>query len=173
MQCDILLEDNQMNWNEVTTIEVEGSVIVAKDAMLMLSEEGSLPEWPGINCDPGEYIFEINVPSPFFADRARIRKAGSNPGRGAQIGSVEIDHAFLGFIDYEKFLGVVIKSHEEYGDWTAMELDDELALNFSGEIAFKDAKLLYVKSGDGDGTYPCVELLENGTQVGIECIFKP
>ncbi len=162
-----------MNWNEVTTIEVEGKILVVKDAMIMLSEDEESPEWPFINCEPGEYIFEINVPSPFFAHRARIRKVGSEPVRGKEIGAVDIDHAFLGIIDYEKFLGAVNKNYEEYSDWTAMELDDELALNFSGEIEFSKAKLLYVKSGDGDGTYPCVELVQDGAQVGIECVFKP
>jgi len=162
-----------MNWNEVTTIDVEGKILVVKDAMIMLDEDERSPEWPFINCVPGEYIFEINVPSPFFAHRARIRKAGSEPERGKEIGSVDIDHAFIGLIDYEKFLGAVKRDYEEYNDWTAMELDDELVLNFSGEIDFNEAKLLYVKSGEGDGTYPCFELLQNGFQVGIECVFIP
>ena len=162
-----------MNWNEVTTIEVEGKILVVKDAMIMLSEDEESPEWPFINCEPGEYIFEINVPSPFFAHRARIRKVGSEPELGKEIGAVDIDHAFIGIIDYEKFLGALNNNYEEYSDWTAMELDDELALNFSGEIEFGGAKLLYVKSGDGDGAYPCVELVQDGAQVGIECVFKP
>ena len=162
-----------MVWNEVTTIEIEGETLLVKDAMIMLSEDEDTPEWPYVNCEPGEYIFEIHVPSPFFAHRARIRKIDSKPERGREIGSVDIDHAFIGFIDYERFLDTVKKNFEGYADWTAMELDDELTLNFSGEIDFDEAKLLYVKSGDGDGTYPCFELVQNGTQVGIECVFKP
>ena len=161
-----------MDWNEVTTIEIEGKILLVKDAMIMLSEDEESPELPYINCEPGEYIFEINVPSPFYAHRARIRKIDSEPERGKGIGSVDIDNAFIGIIDYEKYLGVVRKNYEEYSEWTAMELDDELSLNFSGEIEFNGAKLLYVKSGDGDGTYPCFELVQNGTQVGIECVFK-
>ncbi len=162
-----------MKWNEVTTIEIRGKILAVKDAMIMLREEEETPEWPFIDCEPGEYVFEINVPSPFFAHRARIRKVGSEPERGKEIGSVDIDHAFLGIIDYEKFLGAVKNDYEAYGDWTATELDDELALNFSGEIAFNETKLVYVKSGDGDGTYTCIELLQNGDQVGIECVFIP
>jgi hypothetical protein len=160
-----------MNWNEVTTIKLEGNILAMKDAMIMLSEDENSPEWPFINCDPGEYVFEINVPTPFFAHRARIRKIGSKPEHGKEIGSVNVDHAFLGVIDYEKFLSEVKKDYEEYSDWTAMELDDKLSISFSGEINFNEAKLLYVKSGDGDGTYKCIELLQNGSQVGIECVF--
>ena len=52
-----------------------------------------------------------------------------------------------------------------------MELDNKLSINFSGKITFNEAKLLYVKSGDGDGTYKCIELLQDGMQVGIECVF--
>ncbi len=162
-----------MEWNEVTTIKIEGQTLLVKDAMIMLGEDEESPEWPCVNCEPGEYIFEIHVPSPFFAHRARIRKIDSEPERGKEIGSVDIDHAYIGIIDYEKFLDSVKNDYEEYGDWTANELDDELALNFSGEIDFDEAKLLYVKAGDGDGTYPCYELVQNGTQVGIECVFKP
>ncbi len=161
-----------MKWNEVTTISIEGNVISVKDAMIMLSEDEEFPEWPSINCEPGEYIFEINVPSPFHAHRARIRKIDSEPELGKEIGQVDVDHGFIGFIDYEKFLAAVKNNYSEYGEWTAMDLDDELSLNFSGMIKFDSATLLYVRSGDGDGTYPCYELLQNGARVGIECVFK-
>ena len=160
-----------MKWNEVSTIELEGNILVMKDAMMMLREDENSPEWPYINCVSGEYVFEINVPTPFFAHRARIRKIGSEPEHGKEIGPVNVDHAFLGVIDYEKFLSEVKKDYEEYSDWTAMELDDKLSINFSGEITFNEAKLLYVKLGDGDGTYKCIELLQDGMQVGIECVF--
>ena len=141
-----------MKWNEVTRIEVRGKTLAIKDAMVMLSEDEITPEGPYISCDPGEYILEINVPVPFNADRARIRKVGSEPNSGNELGKVEMCHAFVGFIDYESFLTVVKNNFESYEEWTMMELDDELAINFSGEILFNDEKLVYVKSGDGDGT---------------------
>jgi len=162
-----------MKWNEVTTLEVEGKVLTIKDAMIMLSEDEESPEWPFVECPPGEYIFEINVPSPFHAHRARIRAVESNPELGKEIGAVDVDHAFIGVIDYEKFLNCVKRDYEEYGEWTSMELDDELAMNFSGKIEYQGAKLLYVKAGDGDGSYKCYELVEGGNVVGIECVFKP
>lgn len=162
-----------MDWNEVTRIETKGNILAVKDAMVMLSEDETSPDWPYIQSEPGEYIFEINVPVPFFAHRARIRKVNSEPSRGKEIGTIDVDNAFFGVIDYEIFRDTVSNNFEEYGDWTAMELDDELAINFSGEIPFNDTKLLYVKSGDGDGTYMCYELLENGISVGIECVFIP
>ena len=98
---------------------------------------------------------------------------GSEPELGKEIGAVDIDHAFLGIIDYETFLSAVKQDADAYSEWTATELDDELAINFSGAIDFNDATLLYVKSGDGDGRYPCFELVQDGVQVGMECIFIP
>ncbi len=160
-----------MEWNEVTRINTKGKILVLKDAMIMLSEDEKSPEWPYIECEPAEYIFEVNTPTPFHAHRVRIRKANSQPSLGNEIGSVDVDHAFIGIIDYEIFLEAVSNDYEMYGEWTAMELDDELAISFFGEIQYQDTKLLYVKSGNGDGTYKCYELIENGLQVGIECIF--
>ena len=160
-----------MKWNEVTRLEVKGEILTAKDAMTMLDEDDTAPQTPLVKVEPGEFIFEIHVPQPFHAHRARIRRLRSKPQIGKQIGSVEVDSAFIAFIDYEPFLNAVQQYYEEYGDWTAGELDDELAINFSGEIAFKGEKLLYVKSGDGDGTYKCYELVQDGAQVGVECVF--
>ncbi len=162
-----------MKWNEVTRIEVKGKTLTIKDAMVMLSNDETAPEWPSIACEPGEYILEINVPVPFHAHRVRIRKVDSDPNLGNELGTVDIDHAFVGFIDYELFLAAVKEGFESYEEWTMMELDDELAINFSGEILFNDEKLVYVKSGDGDGAYPVYELVDNDKQVGIECIFIP
>ncbi len=162
-----------MDWNEVTRIETKGNILTVKDAMIMLGEDEEFPDGPCIECDPGEYIFEINVPVPFFAHRARIRKIESQPSLGKEIGAVDVDCAFIGVIDYETFRDAVSRDYEEYGNWTAMELDDELTVNFSGDIQFNDTKLLYVKSGDSDGVYMCYELIENGKQVGIECVFVP
>ena len=160
-----------MQWNEVTRITVRGSVLVCKDAMIMLSENETSPEWPCITCSPGEYIFEINVPTPFHAHRARIRRMDAEPERGAKLGAVDIDNAFLGVIDYDVFLAAVKRDFDDYEGWTADDLFDELDINFSGEIDFQDTKLLYVQSGDGDGSYDCHELVQDGEQVGIECIF--
>ena len=162
-----------MEWNEVKTLEVKGKILTFKDAMIMLDEDETKPDWPSISCVPGEYIFEINVPKPFFAHRARIKKIDTDPILGIEIGTVDIDHAFLGIIDYESFIKEVKKDYEGYSDWTAMELDDELCNNFSGEIELNDEKLLYVQAGDGDGTYTCYELIQDDHQVGIECVFIP
>ena len=162
-----------MKWNEVTRIEVRGKTQAVKDAMILLSDDDTAPDWPTVSCSPGEYILEINVPSPFYAHRARIRKTDSDPELGNELGTVDIDHAFVGFIDYESFLAAIKDDFESYEEWTATDLDDELAVNFSGEISFNDEKLVYVKSGDGDGVYPVYELLEDGKPVGLECVFIP
>ena len=160
-----------MMWNEVTKIDVRGRVLVIKDAMIMLSPDEVAPEWPSVSCAPGEYVLEIHVPVPFHAHRVRLRKAGSDPALGKELGAVNIDHAFVAFVDYEHFLAAVRKDYESYEEWTMAELDDELAINFSGEIPFHDEKLVYVKSVDGDGAFPVFELVEDGEVVGMECVL--
>ena len=162
-----------MKWNEVTRIEVKGNLLIIKDAMILLSNIVAEPEWPSINCEPGEYIMEINVPEPFYAHRVRIIKTDSNPNIGNEIGMVSVDNGFIGIIDYEFFQTAVGNDFESYEEWTMTELDDELTLNFSGEVMFNQEKLVYVKSGDGDGVYPVYELVEDSKQVGLECVFIP
>ena len=158
-------------WNEVTRINVTGGVIVAKDAMVMLSPDVDDPEWPSATCAPGEYVVEIHVPVPFYAHRIRIRRVKSDPSRGKALGTIDVDHAFVAFIDYGPFLQAVKKDFELYEEWTMMELDDELAINFSGEISFRGEKLVYVKSTDGDGVFPVFELVEDSQPVGLECVL--
>lgn len=160
-----------MNWNEVTRFDVIGSVVVIKDAMILLNEDESRPEWPVVASGGGEYVLEIHVPEPFRADRVRFRRADSNPAVGKQIGSVDVDHAFVAFIDYDAFLALVRADPDAYEEWTMGELDDELAINFSGEIGFGDTKLVYVKSVGGDGSFPVYELIEDGSVVGMECVL--
>ncbi|MEW8625006.1 MAG: hypothetical protein AB2551_04585 [Candidatus Thiodiazotropha sp.] len=163
-----------MQWQEVTRMELIGSIICIKDAMIMLSNNEKTVTWPYVTCEPGEYVFEVFLqPGTRFAYRARFRAADSEPEIGNKVGSVEVDSAFIGIIDYEHFLNTVNSSYEDYEDWTAMELDDELVSNFCGKVEFNQASLLYVLSGDGDGTYDCHALVQNGKQVGIECIFEP
>lgn len=158
-----------MQWNEVTRMQITGRTLVVKDAMTMLATDVDVPEWPSIRCAPGEYVVEIYVPEPFNAHRVRIRRAGSSPVTGAGIGTVDVDHAFVAFVDYEAFLNVVCADPDAYEEWTMAELDDELAINFSGEILFGDTQLAYVKSVGGDGAFPVFELVDDGDVVGIEC----
>ncbi len=160
-----------MQWNEVTRLDVVGSRLVIKDAMTMLATDVAEPEWPSISCEPGEYVLEIYVPEPFNAHRVRIRRTGSTPATSDSIGEVGVDHAFVAFVDYESFLSAVRADEEAYEEWTGMELDDELALNFSGEILFQDQKLVYVKSVGGDGVFPVFKLVEGNVTVGMECVL--
>ena len=160
-----------MQWNEVTRLDVQGSRLVIKDAMTMLATDVSEPEWPSVTCAPGEYVLEIYVPEPFNAHRVRIRRTDSSPELGDNIGFVSVDHAFVAFVDYEAFLSAVRADEDAYEEWTAMELDDELAINFSGEIPFEDQKLVYVKSVGGDGVFPVIELVDGGVTVGMECVL--
>ena len=162
-----------MQWCEVGKMEVVGKTLCIKDAMVMLSENEESPSFPFVYCDSGEYVFEIWVePGTFYAARARIRKARTKSELGGNIGVVDVDNGFIGIIDYEIFHREVSSSYQEYEEWSAMELDDELAINFSGQIAFGNSILSYVKSGDGDGSYNCYNLLHKGKCVGIECVFE-
>lgn len=83
-----------------------------------------------------------------------------------------MDNGFIALIDYEPLYKAVTSKHQQYTDWTVHELDDELASNFSGKIKFNEMDLLYVQSGDGDGSYNCYGLSENNQTVGIECDFE-
>ena len=161
-----------MKWNEVVKVDIRGTRIAAKDAMVMLSEDESEPSLPFVDVQPGLFIAEINLASAWHCKRFRIRRDESNPEPGRTLGSIDVDCGKAAFIDYGAFSAMARDDFDSYESWTEMELDDELAINFSGQIDLGDAVLVYVKSGDGDGTYPVFELVDNGEVVGIECRFE-
>ena len=161
----------ETKWNEVAEIEIRGRRIVVKDAMIMLGDEETEPGWPFVFVDPGQFVVEIHLPRDWHCGRFRVRRQDSTPALGKVIGSLNIDHAKAAFIDYDTFHSIVCEDLNAYEEWTGTELDDELALNFSGQIKFGDTPLVYVKSGVGDGTYPVFELVENAATVGLECRF--
>lgn len=160
-----------MNWHEVVKIEIRGSRIVAKDAMIMLDQAVDSPEWPAVSVAPGQYIIEIFLPQDWYCTRFRIRPVNSSPLVGSQAGTVAVDNGKAAFIDYDTFLAEVRVDYDAYEEWTGTELDDELAINFSGQIDFRDCPLVYVKSGDGDGNFPVYALQEGDAVVGMECHF--
>jgi len=161
-----------MYWNTISEIEIKGRKLVIKDSMIMLSNDEDTPEWPYIDIEPGLYTVEINVKEQWYCNRIRVLKVGKTAEVGNKIGSVEVDHGSVGIIDYEMFLSKVKEDTEDYEEWTSMKLDDEIFSNFSGEIDFKGNQLVYVKSGDGDGTYPVYELKDTMEIVGLECVFN-
>lgn len=161
-----------MEWNEVVKVDIRGTRIAAKDAMVMLSEDESEPSVPYVDVRSGLYVAEIHLASAWHCKRFRIRKDESTPEQGRSLGRVDVDCGKAAFIDFDAFRAAVSDDFDSYESWTEMELDDELAINFSGKIDFGDASLVYVKSGDGDGTYSVFELVENGEVVGIECRFE-
>jgi hypothetical protein len=65
----------------------------------------------------------------------------------------------------------VKKNYDEYSNWTSMALDDFIWDQVSGKIDFLKESLVFLHSGDGDGTYPVYELLHNDNVVGLECDF--
>ena len=163
--------ESSLTWNEVCEVEIAGSRIIAKDAMIMLSPDESEPEWPGVTVEPGTYVVEIHLADRWHCAKLRIAPRDSAPETGKQIGTVSVDHGKAAFIDHDSFISKVRDDPDAYEEWTAMDLDDELDLNFSGKIAFWETELAYVKSGDGDGTYPVFELMKHGEIVGLQCNF--
>ena len=159
------------SWNEVARIEIRGNRIVAKDAMILLDADEAEPGWPAVTVSPGDYVAELHLPSSWHCTRFRIRRTDATPDLGPQVGCFGVDHGKAAFIDYDAFHEKIAVDPGDYEEWTMNELDDELAINFSGEIPFSDTSLIYVKSGDGDGTYPVFQLIENGQVVGAECVF--
>ncbi len=160
-----------MQWYEVTQIKVRGERIAAKDAMIMIDEGDTDPAYPFVTVAPGTYVAEIHLSEPWYCARFRLRRVDSNPERGDELGAIDVDSGKAAFIDYDTFRAAVTADADAYEEWTAGELDDELALNFSGKIEFADTELVYVKSADGDGRYSVNALVESGVTVGIECVF--
>ena len=160
-----------MEWNHVAELELQGRRLALKDAMIIIDAEAESPEWPYVTVDPGLYTLEIYVPEPWHCARMRVIAAGTDPTPGRSLGDLSVDHAKAAALDYDTFLETVSQDPEYYEEWTASELDDELALNFSGRIDFGSTALLYVKSGTGDGSYPVYEMLEGDKVVGIACHF--
>ena len=161
-----------MQWNEVTRIDVAGSRIAAKDGMVMLGSDEPDSAYPLATVEPGTFVAEIYLPEPWFCTRFRLRRVDSNPERRPALGTFDVDSGKATFVDYDTFQAVVSSDPDAYEDWTAGELDDELALNFSGKIEFRGTDLVYVKSANGDGRYRTYALLETGMTVGMECEFE-
>ena len=161
-----------MQWNEVTKIEVSGARIAAKDGMIMVDEDDTDPAYPFVTIEPGTYIAEIHLSEPWYCARFRLRRVDSDPKPGDALGTIDIDSGKAAIIDYDAFHAAVCADADAYEEWTAGELDDELALNFSGKIAFGGTELVYVKSAEGDGQYAVHALVEDGVTVGIECVFE-
>jgi len=160
-----------MTWNHVADLELRARRLAIKDAMILLDPDAESPEWPNVTVDPGLYAFEIHVRETLYCARLRVVPAGTNPTLGRKLADLSVDHAKAAVIDYDTFLATVSSDFDSYEEWTGMELDDELSLNFSGRIDFGAASLVYVTSGSGDGTYPVFELLEGDKVVGIQCHF--
>lgn len=160
-----------MKWNEVGKIDIFGNRIAAKDAMILLDQDAQEPEWPTVNVEPGLFIVEVHLPQDWHCTRFRIRPLNSSPEAGPPVGTLNVDNGMAAFVDYDTFLSAVREDYDAYEEWTGMELDDELSINFSGRTEFRGSPLAYVKSGDGDGTFTALALVENGKTVGLECRF--
>lgn len=160
-----------MKWYKVVRIEILGTRIAAKDAMIMLDQDVQSPEWPTVAVTPGQFIVEIHLPEDWYCTKFRIRSVHANPSVGRSLGTLAVDNGKAAFIDYDTFLAAIRDDVDAYEEWTGSDLDDELAINFSGQIDFNGTPLVYVKSGPGDGSFSAFELTDGDDVVGLECHF--
>ena len=160
-----------MKWEQFFDYNVTGERIIIKDGMIMVSENEKEPEWPCVKVNPGKYKIELSQEDNFVA-AVRIYKEGSNLSLGGKIGELQIDHAKAAFCDYDLLLKTVQNDPEGYMEWTENECEEAVWENEKGEVCFKNHKMIFFQSGDGDGVYPVFELLDDTKIVGMLCEFE-
>ena len=161
-----------MDYKEIDTIDIKGKRILIKDSMILLDDNENMPEWPFVTIESG--IYDINVlekGDPYSS--VQIIKNGMSGARGKNIGNVNVEHGGIAIIDYDTFLSTIQKNYDDYCEWTSMELDDLVWSQVSGKIEFLNEPLFFLHSGDGDGSYPVYEVVQDGNIIGIECDFYP
>ena len=106
----------------------------------------------------------------FFCNCKKVGKTFTSKN---EIGTVDVDHGSIGIIDYDNFLKVIQNNYDEYEEWTSGPLDDVAWEQFFGKVNFQNEPLYFLRSGEGDGTYPVYELIEDNKAIGFECEFIP
>ena len=173
MSLTVILQRNILNYKTIAEIEIKGKRIVVKDSMIMLDDDEISPEWPCLNVESGTYTIEVNMYNEDICSSVIVKKVGKTFSSKTEIGSVDVDHGSIGIIDYDNFLTAVQNNYDEYEEWTSGPLDDVAWEKFFGKIDFKNEPLYFLHSGEGDGTYPIYELIENNKVIGFECEFIP
>lgn len=70
---------DNLQWCEVTKVEVKGHNLCIKDAMILLDEDELIPDWPYVNSSPGNYVFEIFIrPKRFMLIKPDCEKSVVN-----------------------------------------------------------------------------------------------
>lgn len=157
---------------KLTTLTLQGHRLLIKDAMLMLDENASSPEWPYVELLPGDYDVWIDA-LPEGGRSVRVCAAAAEaPARGRQIGQVAVDHGSVALCDYDPLLAAVRDDVDAYSDWTEDECEEAIWETPAGVLEFGGTRIAYLKTGLGDGRFPVFELLDGDRTVGLECSFQ-
>jgi len=162
-----------LHYEIVDKIVIRGKRVVIKDSMIMLRRDETSPEWPCISIESGIYSIQINMLDKDICSSVIVKKVGQTFTEKNNIGSVDVDHGSIGIIDYDNFMQAIQNNYNEYEEWTAGPLDDTVWEHIFGKVNFKNESLHFVRSGEGDGTYPVYELIEDNKTIGFECEFIP
>jgi hypothetical protein len=161
-----------VNYKELTTLAVEGTRIIIKDAMTMLYEDALIPEWPHVVVPPGEYVVSIKTDD---GEVKGVRVCLANiedPKRGTQVEDVSVDHGAVAICDYDALLAAAKSDPQGYSDWTEEECEETIWEKDSGVLEFGDVSIAHLKTVIGDGSFPVFELLDGARVVGMECDFE-
>jgi len=161
-----------MSDQELTTLPVTGTRLLIKDAMIMLNETASSPEWPFVVVAPGDYVVSI-CDVDGAGRQVRVCAVAAEPERGSQVGAVAVDHGAVAICDYDALLAAVQADLDAYSDWTEEECEEAVWEEESGVLEFGGTRLAHLKTGVGDGTFPVFELRDGSRVVGLECLFAP
>jgi hypothetical protein len=162
----------QSEWLEFCDIVLHGPKFLIVDANFVPSEEDGIL----VEVSPGTYHVQVKG-MEYGRDKrvSRLRAvlvgAGGVPVLGQQLGETWTDTALTGICDFEVFKKAwgndEATSHKRIGQ--AIEEADSFGIAELDRTA--GAIMVFVSSGFGDGTFPVLELRENGRRAGFEIQF--
>ena len=160
----------ESGWIDLCELKLSGANILIVDTQFIPSEKEGLL----VKLGPGPYLVQGKVLN-YGGDRRvsglRVFRTGTIPVMGEKIGETWTDTARTGICDFEAFSKAwgndddaaygIIEPFLDKGDNVGVAVLDE-----SG-----GAIMPFVHSGFGDGTFPVLELLEDGKRMGFEIEF--
>lgn len=164
--ANALLAGSAGRWWTVGTLAVAGGQLTPCDL-------GQVPAraHKSVGVTPGAYAAQVRLePSahgngPVVAALRITRSTHATPGR--ELFRLDIDHAAVAVFDRQPLLRQVPPGEREA---LSLNLAALTALPCMAVIG-RDAEAVLVPAGDGDGTYPVLELLDGGDCVGLELRF--
>lgn len=160
----------ESDWLHLCDFELKGKRFLVCDANFMPSEDdGVVVEAPS-----GKYTVSakaIDYGGDRRVSRLRVALKGTKPELGDELGETWTDTAVTGISDVDVFGPAWEEVGEDEGLAKLEEYFDELPSCGVFDLGEAGALMPHVDSGFGDGTYPVVELVENGRRVGFEIEF--